>query len=128
MDEHRKAEWERAQGAVANMIERGAKAQAKFAPGTAQHSLQENRINALRIAAALMEQACAGTAAAAALTKQELEKARAPLASLMSKSEKAQGKLVPGSWQHRMLEENLHALRLAAPLLEKALGQGEAKG
>lgn len=43
-----------------------------------------------------------------------------PLASLMRKSEKAQQKLAAGSWQHRMLSENLKALRLAEQLLNDA--------
>jgi hypothetical protein len=47
----------------------------------------------------------------------ELEQARAPLASLLSKSEKAQQKLTPGSWQHSMLAANIAALRLAMSLL-----------
>jgi hypothetical protein len=40
-----------------------------------------------------------------------------PLASLLSKSEKAQQKLKAGSWQHAMLEENIKALRVAIALL-----------
>lgn len=36
-----------------------------------------------------------------------------PIASLISKSEKAQQKLTPGTWQHTMLRENLRALHLA---------------
>lgn len=45
-----------------------------------------------------------------------------PLASLLSKSEKAQRKLAPGTWQHTMLQNNLHALRLAVALLGKTPG------
>lgn len=40
-----------------------------------------------------------------------------PLTSLISKSEKARRKLAPGTWQHRMLGDNLRALRLAAALM-----------
>lgn len=47
----------------------------------------------------------------------ELEQSRRPLASLLSKSEKAQQKLRPGSWQYSMLEANIAALRLAMSLL-----------
>ena len=36
-----------------------------------------------------------------------------PLASLLGKSEKAQQKLAPGTWQHAMLRDNLKALRHA---------------
>lgn len=46
-----------------------------------------------------------------------------PLASLISKSEKAQQKLKPGSWQHTMLAQNLKALRFATAHLQ---GEPEA--
>ncbi|MEA5074795.1 MAG: hypothetical protein VB139_00420 [Coriobacteriia bacterium] len=50
-------------------------------------------------------------------TADEVSEARAPIASLLSKSEKAQQKLAPGSWQHTMLEGNIRALRIASPLI-----------
>lgn len=106
---------ETAQMTLAKLIARSEAAQAKFAPGTAQHTLQQNRIHALRVATSLL---------AGDLTRwtyEDLERARAPLASLISKSEKARQKLSPGSWQHTMLTENLNALHLAAPRLDAAL-------
>ena len=109
--------------ALASMMARSEKAQAKFAPGTSQHTLQKNRIGALLVASRLVGAEPAGQEAAGECTKEELENAAAPLASLLSKSEKAQQKLAPGSWQHRMLEENLRALRIASSLLEKALSK-----
>ena len=45
-----------------------------------------------------------------------------PLASLIGKSEKAQQKLAPATWQHRMLREHLQALRLAQALLAGPAG------
>ena len=45
-----------------------------------------------------------------------------PIASLISKSEKARRKLAPGTWQHAMLRDNLKALRLAAALMGEAAG------
>ena len=45
-----------------------------------------------------------------------------PLASLIDKSEKAQQKLAPATWQHRMLREHLQALRLAQALLAGPAG------
>ncbi len=47
----------------------------------------------------------------------ELRDARRPIASLISKSEKAQQKLTPGTWQHSMLRDNLKALRIASALM-----------
>jgi hypothetical protein len=43
--------------------------------------------------------------------------ARRPIASLLSKSEKAQQKVAPGTWQHSMLRDNIKALRLATALM-----------
>ncbi len=40
-----------------------------------------------------------------------------PIGSLISKSEKAQQKLTPGTWQHSMLRDNLKALRIASALM-----------
>ncbi len=51
-------------------------------------------------------------------TADEMRNALRPVASLISKSEKAQLKLDPGSWQHAMLRRNLKALRLAHGLLD----------
>src|SRR4051794_12294876 len=47
----------------------------------------------------------------------ELEAARGAIASLISKSAKAQRKLTPGTWQHSMLRDNLKALRFASALM-----------
>ena len=107
--------------AIAEMLERGEKSKVKFAPGTAQYTLQTNRGNALRIAAALIEQEMGRQHAMDGFQKEDLEKASAPIASLISKSEKAKQKLPPGTWQHTMLEKNLKALYLASSLLAKAL-------
>lgn len=52
-------------------------------------------------------------------TQQELEEALQPIASLISKSEKAQQKVEPGTWQHTMLAENLKALRIASALMSE---------
>lgn len=47
----------------------------------------------------------------------ELLDAVQPIISLISKSEKAQQKLTPGTWQHTMLQENLSALHIASALM-----------
>lgn len=52
-------------------------------------------------------------------TAEELEEARGPVASLISKSEKARQKLAPDSWQHRMSGDNLKALYIGAALMNK---------
>ena len=50
-------------------------------------------------------------------TAEEVHAACAPVASLLSKSEKAQQKVAPGTWQHTMLEGNIRALQIALPLI-----------
>lgn len=50
-------------------------------------------------------------------TSDELREALRPIASLIDKSEKAQQKLVPGTWQHSMLRDNLKALHAASALM-----------
>lgn len=54
-------------------------------------------------------------------TAHELQEALAPIASLISKSEKAQQKLTPGTWQHTMLLNNLKALHHAFALMNKGV-------
>lgn len=43
-----------------------------------------------------------------------------PLISLISKSEKAQQRLRPGTWQHSMLRDNIRALRIAVALMDES--------
>ena len=52
-------------------------------------------------------------------TTDDLKEALRPIASLISKSEKAQQKLAPGTWQHTMLRNNLKALHIAFELMGK---------
>ncbi len=52
-------------------------------------------------------------------TRDDIEKALRPIASLIGKSEKAQQKLAPGTWQHTMLLGNLKALRIATALMNQ---------
>jgi hypothetical protein len=52
-------------------------------------------------------------------TTDECQEAIRPIASLISKSEKAQQKLRPGTWQYTMLEDNLKALHIAFALMHK---------
>lgn len=52
-------------------------------------------------------------------TTNELQEVLRPIASLISKSEKAQQKLAPGTWQHTMLGDNLRALHIVSALMNK---------
>ncbi len=117
-----KEDLEEALGAMASMISKTEKAKEKFAQGTSQHTLQKNRLNALNIASSLISKELAESDVPD-YSKEELGKALAPIASLISKSGKARSKLAEGTWQHTMLSNNLKALYLASSLLTKALNE-----
>ena len=55
----------------------------------------------------------------------EWEEARRPIASLISKSEKAGLKLRPGTGQHTMLRDNLKALHIGAALMDDEIGDSD---
>lgn len=59
-------------------------------------------------------------------SRDEIQEALRPLESLISKSEKAQQKLKPGTWQHTMLRDNQKALHLASALMEEGAGGAAA--
>ena len=63
------------------------------------------------------------TTAGVRYTTDELQEALRPIASLISKSEKAQQKLASGTWQHTMLRDNLKALRIASALMNEKAGE-----
>ena len=107
--------------ALASMIRKTEQAKAKFTQGTSQYALLKHRLAALRIASMLVSQETAESAPADGYTQEDLENAIAPIASLISKSEKAREKLAPGTWQYTMLGNNLNALQMAAPRLAQAL-------
>lgn len=118
-------EKEKALQTLADVHSRSKAAQAKFAPGTAQYTLQVNRLHALEVAKTLIEKD--GGTFVSDLSREELERAQAPLASLISKSEKSLTKLKDGSWQQKMLIDNLEALHQAYKLLDLALTEATAR-
>ncbi len=59
-------------------------------------------------------------------TAEERQEARRPLASLLSKSEKARQKLAAGTWQHTRLGETVDALRIALALVDDAPSRTES--
>lgn len=125
MSDYTKTDMEEARLAIASMISRTEKAKAKFAQGTSQHTLLANRLEALTIASSFVFKELAASNDSDHYTKENLEKALAPIASLISKSEKALSKVAQGTWQHTMLSNNLKALYIASPLLTKALSEIE---
>ena len=112
--------------AISSMIGKTEKAKEKFQQGTAPHTLESNRLEALLIASSLISNELDGSPCAGCNTQEELKKALAPIASLISKSEKALTKLAHGTWQHTMLSDYLKALNIASQLLGKALNEANA--
>lgn len=109
---------EEAVQAITAMISKAENVITKFREGSPQHSLQRNRLAALQTALQLIRRELSGTCERPP-TAADLQQARAPIASLISKSEKAKGKLTPGTWQHTMLENNLRGLYVASHLLDR---------
>lgn len=121
MENSTKEDFKEALQAIASMIGRTENAKRTFAEGSSHRTLQKNRLKALNIASSLISKELTKSDAIDRYAKADLEKAIAPIASLISKSEKALDKLAQGSWQHTMLSSNLKALYIASPLLKKAL-------
>ena len=121
MNDFPEKDMEEALRSISSMIDRTEKAKEKFVQGTSQYTLQKNRLEALNIASLLILKELADSNVMNHYTKGDIEKALAPISSLISKSEKAQKKLEKGTWQHTMLGNNLKALYIALPLLTKAL-------
>lgn len=112
---------------LAVMIKRVEDTKTKFEPGTAQYTLQRNRLDALRLSLALVIRAQNNDESPLEFSFDDLKKAVAPIQSLISKSEKARTKLAPNSWQYTMLSENLEALAVVSPLLQKAIEDYKGK-
>ncbi|NLT48607.1 MAG: hypothetical protein GXX92_09365 [Clostridiales bacterium] len=127
MDRFTVKQMEEALIAIASMMDRTEKAKEKFKQGTSQYTLQRNRLKALQICSALISNELANSETADSFAEEDLKNALAPIISLMSKSEKALGKLARGTWQHTMLSNNQKALNIALPLLMKALNGADAK-
>ncbi len=120
MDDFKEKDMEEALQAMTSMISRTENAKEKFAQGTSQNTLQKNRLKALYIGSSLISKEM-GKIVIPDYTIDDLENAIAPIASLISKSEKAQKKLRIGTWQHTMLGNNLKALYMVSTLLTKRI-------
>ncbi len=118
MDTAASREREEALKAIHSMIDRSEQAQQKFLQGTSQHTLQKNRIKALKIAAWFVAQEPGAQSGEDGFSHEEIEAAFTPVLSLISKSEKAQTKVAPTTWQYAMLERNIKALYTGLQLMK----------
>lgn len=104
---------------IASLIGKSEKAQLKLAPGTWHHTMLRGNVKALRLGFALLS----GEAAAGSFTGEDLQEALGPFASMIERTEKALVKFSPGTSQHSLGRNRLHALRVAQAAIEEALGQ-----
>ncbi|GKU24442.1 hypothetical protein [Clostridium folliculivorans] len=113
MEKYTREELEEALQVVVSTISNCEKMQPKFAEGTSQHTLLKNRIKALYISKALVTDEDITDK----YTKEELLKAQPPVASVISKCEKAQLKAKEGTAQHTRLKKIIKAMYISKELL-----------
>ena len=104
--------------ALCTIISQSENAQVKFKKGTSPYSLLKNRIRALRTAVS-----CITGDDADALTLEDLNAALKPLASIISKSEKARGSFTEGSGHYDRLSRIIDAVALAMQEVETEIGK-----
>jgi len=117
MNIYTKNELEEALQIVSSTISRCEKMQPKFAEGTSQHTLLKNRIKALYISKALM----IDENVADKYTKEELIDALRPIASIISKCEKAQLKFAEGTSHHTRFKKMIKVMYISKSLITKVL-------
>ncbi len=113
MDKYTREELEEALQIVSSTISKCEKAQEKFAEGTSQHTLLKNRIKAMYISKALITDENGMDK----YTKEELMEALRPVASIISKCEKAQEKFAQGTSHHTRFKNMLNAMYISKALI-----------
>lgn len=113
MNQYTKEELEMGLQVVTSTIKNCEKMHPKFAEGTSQHTLLKNRIKALYISQALMKDEDISSR----YTAEELEKAIAPVSSIISKSEKAFQKAVEGTSTHTRLKKIINAMNISKKMI-----------
>lgn len=98
---------------VSSTISNCEKMQPKFAEGTSQHTLLNNRIKALYISKALIT----GEEVTDKYTKEELIEALPPVSSIISKSEKAMLKFSEGTAHYTRLSKIIKAMYISKDLI-----------
>lgn len=101
---------------ITSIIIRCERAQPKFTPGSSQHTLLKNRIQAIKIVQVLLT---GGDAALYSI--QDLSAALEPLASVIRKCEKARSKYAADSGQYRRFNGIIRAMALSRELIENEL-------
>lgn len=119
MENHLKEELADALEVVTSTIRNCEKIQPKFAEGTAQHTLLNNRIKALYITKALIT----SDINISKYAKEELIQALAPVSSIISKCEKAQRKHAEGTAHHTRFHNIIKAMYLSKSLISNEISK-----
>ena len=106
---------------IASLIAKSEKARHKVAPGTWHYAMLSDTLDALHIATALMS----GDAdARTGIAPEAMRHALRAFASMIARTERAAATSKPGTAQHTLLANRLHALGLAEALIAEALDAG----
>lgn len=114
MEHYAANELQEALRPIASLISKSEKSQQKLAPGTWQHTMLGDNLKALHIALALMSKEIDEPDN---FTRVDLQGSLRSLASMISKTEKAQAKFPPGTSHHTLLHNRLKALQIAESLI-----------
>jgi hypothetical protein len=113
MEKYKIEELMQALQVISSTISNCEKMHPKFEEGTSQHTLLKNRIKALYISKALINEENSMDK----YTKEELLKALPPVASIISKSEKAAQKFQEGNSHHTRLKKIIEAMYISKALI-----------
>jgi hypothetical protein len=103
---------------IASLIAKSEKARHKFTPGTWQHAMLSDNLDALYMATALMS---GDVDARSGIAPDALRHALRAFASMIARTERAAAASRPGTAQHTLLANRLHALGLAEALIVETL-------
>ncbi len=117
MENHSRKELDAALQLIVTTINNCEKMQLKFAEGTSQHSLLRNRIKALYISKALIE----NDSNKGRYTDTDLSKALPPVQSIISKTEKAQNKYDKETIQYRRFAPIINAMYISKDFIEEEI-------
>ncbi|MBE2181359.1 MAG: hypothetical protein IAE97_12900 [Chthoniobacterales bacterium] len=104
---------------IASLISKSEKAQRKLAPGTWQHAMLQDNLEALHMASALLRGEIDD---AKSIPQADLQKALKAFASMIDRTAKSQEKFSPGTSQHTLQRNRLAALRTAEARIQAGLG------
>ena len=114
MENHSQKELDAALQLIVTTINNCEKMQLKFAEGTSQHSLLKNRIKALYISKALIE----NDSNKGMYTDIDLSNALPPVKSIISKTEKAQNKYDKETIQYKRFAPIISAMYISKNFIE----------